>query len=1273
MLQIESLEDDVHKRATIVSQECGNSMVDHLLKIMEENIVSSKASRAERRARLSAQVNAIHTQDTLEAALGYHHPGTCDWPLQLDVFRQWKAEDANLPKLLWIHGPAGFGKTIMSAWIIQHLKNTCHSHVSYFFCVADNERTRDPYASLRSWLSQALENDTILDVLERALNGRKGDGPFTHSELWNLFAVVGQICPGCFFILDGFDECTNIAPAASYHRDDSRNTFLRDLVRHLPAAQARVLVVSRDVADIREYLGDDSKHDDGLGRLEYQITPEDTEADVRLFCTSMVDRKLSRKQEELRREIATEAAVRSEGMFLWIQLLEKEISPGQNAKQLKETVRGMPSGISEAYARELERIDRLQSRDRKQAIMILRWVLFAVRPLQVKELAEALIVSEDELDAYPEDDLPDEWEECFVNEDYVKTTVLRFCGSLLRLHLDSPHSPIANNTVHFVHFSVQEYLTSQVTENPWAAKLGFGDASVEMNVLSRVCLRYLTLDVFNDIPSNTELYPFLSYASWAWYFHSFHQKPRPSEDIMDSTKRAFDPASTSWRVWTPLLEERLIEAGQTDSKSLACGHLRLSIIYAQSESGPYSTLDTRSASLDDLPINEDGEAKNIHLENPIYYASLLGLSDVVEWLADQGLPVNCVGGRFGFPLQAASARGHAEVVTHLLNRGALVDQRGGEFHTALIAAAACPSMETVRRLLDAKADITLVDKKRFTALDYGVKRDATDIVQELLAHGAKSTAAARRVACRSGYRDILKLLMVDKGSFTPDQTLEDIHALDSAMRDAHFDVAIDVIDTLAAATLSAELANGSTLLVHAAGYSAFPVVQRLLHHPDPARRVTVNWTNSKGWSALHEACSEGDIRVVMALLDAGAVIAQGDSKLEMTVLQLAAYNGHCNIIRALSDHGAEIDQKTRGAITALRLAVEARSVEAVEALVGLGASMCGIDENDATQDTLYESALSRGKYDIADLLLERGCFAAAEGHTISGQGVSHEIDRRLPLLASRKDHEVGDLQLLLAQHADCPKKVLGETLRIAAFAGHTSSVEHLLDRGAPIKDRDMNGRTALHYAAHRGHDEVCNILLKSGATIGIEDDNGSTPIDLAVRYGRRSASFIRCHMTDLMKQTRRRLSLMGSPSVNGPAANLACPLSVRKALSGHWEGEFEYLHWKASRSGFWTLDFPGIADTTEAHDDTMSKGSSEEELAFSSSGADSSGGFVVHGFVDPASFVWFVKLYEKHGWLYKGKLSADMKQLRGTWGGSRKLWHGTFTLTISLAETEESA
>lgn len=152
MLEIESLEDTVYKRATLVSQDCGNSMVESLLALMKQNATSSRASKAERRARLSARINGIHTQDTFESAVRYHHSGTCSWVVELNEFRQWTAADTECSQLLWLHGPPGFGKTILSAWVVQYLKETSSGPTAYFFCVADNERTRDPFAILRSWL-----------------------------------------------------------------------------------------------------------------------------------------------------------------------------------------------------------------------------------------------------------------------------------------------------------------------------------------------------------------------------------------------------------------------------------------------------------------------------------------------------------------------------------------------------------------------------------------------------------------------------------------------------------------------------------------------------------------------------------------------------------------------------------------------------------------------------------------------------------------------------------------------------------------------------------------------------------------------------------------------------------------------------------------------------------------------------------------------------------------------------------------------------------------
>jgi len=578
MLKIEKYETEVYKLVSLVQSELTDNSLKRILEGIRDSGKDTGPSKEERRRKLSAWINGIDTKNTYETALQYHHEGTCEWVLNLGEFQAWNSRDnlkSNKARLLWIHGPPGFGKTFLSAWIVRHCLEQHEAKkapVSYFFCVADNQLTRDPYAILRSWLAQLLEqSDSALSAMESVQNDRHGEQTVTHLGLWELFRAATTETDECIFILDGFDECVGIDTGTRYHRNDPRKYFLRDLIQNLKSTTSRVLVVSRDEPDINEYLAADSIFGgpDSIDRFEYAISSKDTAADVQSFSQFIVSNKLSKKTETLRQQIATQAAERSEGMFLWIKLLEQKISPGQNAKQLAKTVLEMPSGISEAYARELDKISQLPEDEKCQAVMVLRWVLFAVRPLKVKELAEALVVSDEDLEEYPEDDLPDLWQDGFVDDDYVNENMLSRCGSLLQLRSTHPDMPLADHTVHFVHFSVKEYLSSllghscgtkvnnkskSVITSPesdkWKQELGLADIDTEEVRLSNICLRYLTLGVFEEVPEDTSMYPFLSYASWAWYYHSYHEKPKPPpQDIMSMTQQAFDPSISSWKVW----------------------------------------------------------------------------------------------------------------------------------------------------------------------------------------------------------------------------------------------------------------------------------------------------------------------------------------------------------------------------------------------------------------------------------------------------------------------------------------------------------------------------------------------------------------------------------------------------------------------------------------------------------------------------------------------------------------------------------------------------
>jgi hypothetical protein len=70
-----------------------------------------------------------------------------------------------------------------------------------------------------------------------------------------------------------------------------------------------------------------------------------------------------------------------------------------------DIVSEMPAGIEKTYERDLKRILDLGD-ERDRAVSILRWTLFALRPLTVRELTEALAADvNDDCGTYPRDDL----------------------------------------------------------------------------------------------------------------------------------------------------------------------------------------------------------------------------------------------------------------------------------------------------------------------------------------------------------------------------------------------------------------------------------------------------------------------------------------------------------------------------------------------------------------------------------------------------------------------------------------------------------------------------------------------------------------------------------------------------------------------------------------------------------------------------------------------------------------------------------------------------
>lgn len=74
-------------------------------------------------------------------------------------------------------------------------------------------------------------------------------------------------------------------------------------------------------------------------------------------------------------------------------------------------------------------------------------------------------------------------------------------------------------------------------------------------------------------------------------------------------------------------------------------------------------------------------------------------------------------------------------------------------------------------------------------------------------------------------------------------------------------------------------------------------------------------------------------------------------------------------------------------------------------------------------------------------------------------------------------------------------------LHWACFAGRTSIVDMLLNRGARINATNMGDDTALHLAASHGHSDCVNLLLKNKADVNPLNEHGNTPLHYACFWG----------------------------------------------------------------------------------------------------------------------------------------------------------------------------
>ena len=220
-------------------------------------------------------------------------------------------------------------------------------------------------------------------------------------------------------------------------------------------------------------------------------------------------------------------------------------------------------------------------------------------------------------------------------------------------------------------------------------------------------------------------------------------------------------------------------------------------------------------------------------------------------------------------LMVAMQHGHTSIVQYLLDEGAPVNTQDINGSTSLMLASELGHSEVVRLLINYGADVNILEEHpSATALTYACSRQRTVCVDLLLAGGADPNLCGR-------LSPLIAACITDR-----DQPMDPT-----------------ILDKLlsAGANPNTQIAEyGNTALINAADYDYERGVEILLN-----AAADVNIQNSDGHTALHHAADKGHLAVCKILLASGAqasVIATGNTPLDLA--QHNDHHKVCELLRS---------------------------------------------------------------------------------------------------------------------------------------------------------------------------------------------------------------------------------------------------------------------------------------------------------------------------------------------------------------------------------------
>lgn len=194
--------------------------------------------------------DGLDTDSNFKAVVKTRHHGTGKWLLDSNHLKDWETGEHGL---MWLHGIAGAGKTVLAATLASHFQESNEISLAMtlqFFCDHRDPNKRSLENFLHAVTKQLLESDpSCLNVAYKVYKKQKFDSA---SYVARALTVEGYIelirnlairWKQVYLVVDALDECIEL------------QVFIDGLTTLAAKSNIRMILTSRQTVDLERVIG----------------------------------------------------------------------------------------------------------------------------------------------------------------------------------------------------------------------------------------------------------------------------------------------------------------------------------------------------------------------------------------------------------------------------------------------------------------------------------------------------------------------------------------------------------------------------------------------------------------------------------------------------------------------------------------------------------------------------------------------------------------------------------------------------------------------------------------------------------------------------------------------------------------------------------------------------------------------------------------------------------------------------------------------------------